>query len=55
MVEEAYQKGVPLVEQDTNCDSIIFIVSGKVDIVIVDEITTDAFILDTLKQGDFIG
>ena len=48
MLEETFHKGSMIIEQDSVCDSIIFIVQGKVELEIVDEVTGDRFILDTL-------
>ena len=44
-----------MIEQDARCDSILFVVQGKVQLHVVDEITGDRFLLDTLQQGDIIG
>ena len=44
-----------MIEQDTPCDSILFVVQGKVQLHMVDEFTGDRYLLDTLQQGDVIG
>lgn len=55
MVDQNYIKGAQIYGQDDQCNSIIFIVQGKVDIEMQDEVTGQKYVLDTLTQGDVIG
>ena len=55
MQERSYLKGSIISEQDTPLKSIMFVLSGQVDLEIRDQVTNDVFLLESLHQGDVIG
>ena len=52
--EEMYIQGYDLFNPGDECDSILFILEGKVRITILDE-NDKEFTLDYLQKGDIIG
>ena len=53
MIKEKYEDGIEIVSNRDECDSIIFIAGGKIEI----EVKTDdgSQVVATLKRGDMIG
>lgn len=55
MNQEHHQRGSQIAPQDEVCTSIMFIVRGKVELTLIDDISNEALVLDRLQQGDCIG
>ena len=55
MVEEEYDRGDVIVANGDQCDKIIFILEGKVEIEIHNDDDEECIVIDTLRRGDIIG
>ena len=54
MAEEQFDPGVDILTAGQECKEIIFIVKGKVELIVFNEDKSE-HVLETLKQGDIIG
>jgi len=54
MIKESYEEGIEIISNGDQCDSIIFVISGKIEIE-VELDNDDAQVVANLKRGDMIG
>lgn len=54
MKEEFYESGTEIISAKEPCQSILFLVQGRIELQILSP-TGEIYILETLKQGDIIG
>ena len=54
MNEESFEKGTEIISTGEKCSSIIFIVSGQVELLVYDD-QGNEYVLEILTQGDMIG